>query len=293
MGKPSTWLLLACAGAGTCQSRPAPVDDALALLQAGVGSSGEREEPALEPGKPNARSMKLRNNTFNCWNFPDYCAPPFNCGAPKTKRSKRGLGASTAEGHANYQAWCDVFPNHAKAMVACVNGDLPKYSELMLQEHTERSTGVGKMNFSRIQAQYCFQVGHCNDTEVDVHTTPLQAEALCDQRWTHAAWAQQLTASEIYLAWQSGVNSGKIWRHARDQRKQQIDDGYSRALGKLTCAMGNYHCDVHYCKEVYCSNKAWQQEFPDLLWPEQQKKRRATRPGGRHGRPREQWPERW
>merc|ERR1740129_542360 len=97
------------------------------------------------------------------------------------------------------------------------------------------------MPVRELDASYCFIEGLCSDTEVTHDATPTDAEALCDKRypdWRSLGYAevQALGANASALSLAEGF----------------LDAAPSRTFGRLACAMGNYHCDVMYCKDTYC-----------------------------------------
>mmetsp|Transcript_137985 Transcript_137985/g.428843 ORF Transcript_137985/g.428843 Transcript_137985/m.428843 type:complete len:177 (-) Transcript_137985:119-649(-) len=167
----------------------------------------------------------------------------------------------TTNGHPNPKAWCKT--PYLKFAIECINEKNP-----LKAAHT--LYGVQSDKIRNLDAQYCFAAGHCNATSVDasryrafnrssitVNTTLEEMEAHCDG---------------IY---------GDVWKH-----KAILDFFHANADGvgrrneyaHLACAMGNWHCDVTYCREFYCSNETWQNTYGYLAVP-------GGKPNPRYPRP--------
>merc|ERR1719188_2256125 len=99
-------------------------------------------------------------------------------------------------------------------------------------------------------ASYCFLEGHCDNMDVNDNTTVAQGEEMCDKKYGNAAW----TAMGLDN-WEFNTMTRHTPLTTRDQ---------SRTYGKMSCAMGIFHCDVMACKAKYCTSKRSIRHFSSL-----------------------------
>mmetsp|Transcript_61068 Transcript_61068/g.137600 ORF Transcript_61068/g.137600 Transcript_61068/m.137600 type:complete len:176 (-) Transcript_61068:119-646(-) len=154
-------------------------------------------------------------------------------------------------------------------MVECAAGNLRRYGELMYAEQKGYSAKPRSVNISNIDAQYCFQWGHCNNTEVTESTTVAEMEQMCDARFGgRQEWTENFhLIGGLSRGILGGVFSGGIRTNLKHPMQVTVDMGFLTAFAKMACAMGNYHCDVVYCKQQYCSDPAWKAQYGHLSKP--------------------------
>mmetsp|Transcript_71334 Transcript_71334/g.162047 ORF Transcript_71334/g.162047 Transcript_71334/m.162047 type:complete len:325 (-) Transcript_71334:92-1066(-) len=257
-------------------------EDSMSLLQVSTGdvemdSAAEATQDLDESGSEDPHHkkfmIKLRDETFDCSKFPDYCRGPFNCHLPKVNTTDKGRGIATMDGHPNYQRWCKMFPRYSKPMTACVARDYQKYARLMESEHEEMGKARLKPHMLHVQSQLCFLAGHCNDTEVSESTTVADMERMCDNRWGHKSWTEYravagplAAAADSYQRGSLKLGPVLLGESFEGFKDVSVDGGVARSWAQLACGMGNYHCDVMYCKEKFCSDPDWKAKHAELSW---------------------------
>uniref|UniRef100_A0A7S2CWH9 Uncharacterized protein n=1 Tax=Alexandrium andersonii TaxID=327968 RepID=A0A7S2CWH9_9DINO len=233
------------------------VDDAAALIQV----SG-RDDPAPWP-KALARSLAgaavddTAGNILICTSYPELCVQPFDCGN-LTMREINDLKrhAMAPDGHANLQMWCAV-PMFAKYINTCiVRKDLVAAAHVQFKwamDHKDEGA-------DELDASYCFIEGHCKDTTVTSETTLEEADRLCDTRFGSGGWGR-----ESLEAIKKNEVKNFIRHPGSVSAKNGFQDrGMTTPLVKTACAMGNYHCDLIYCRETYCKTDYYIQKYSHL-----------------------------
>merc|ERR1711860_91314 len=79
-------------------------------------------------------------------------------------------------------------------------------------------------------------------------------EKMCDYRYGHEGWTQNFFPTDAMLA-QVSVIRDQLW----GLKVVSDENGFGEAsvtklFAKLACSMGNFHCDVSYCKHTFCKN---------------------------------------
>lgn len=154
---------------------------------------------------------------------------PALCEAPfdcgRSTETASSLMSMATQGHADLHLWC-VAPEYGTFIETClVDKDLVKAAWVLYNDTKAGKYGDGETDND---AKYCFLEGHCTNTAVTTSTTLEEAERMCDYRY--------------------GDNG---WTMSPDQAKS-------------ACAMGNFHCDVMYCKETYCTMPEYIKQFAHL-----------------------------
>jgi len=181
------------------------------------------------------------NRSRDCQDFPGTCAPPFTCENRDTARKPhRAARLATEEGRANIHSWCDYGPGYIRYAQQCAAGNMFHAAQELRKVQSERRRPDGSYPLLTMDAAYCFAAGHCNDTAVTLHTTILQAEAMCDARYTRRAW--------------TGVRPIAM---AASPKRRGVDSSWA----KVACAMGTFHCDIVYCRIYYCKDAEWKARF--------------------------------
>mmetsp|Transcript_53237 Transcript_53237/g.137668 ORF Transcript_53237/g.137668 Transcript_53237/m.137668 type:complete len:346 (+) Transcript_53237:72-1109(+) len=231
------------------------------------GSKTRDTEKIEEEEVGEAAEDKVQEPTVNCSEYPVFCDSKLNCsGNPITVAESVAWGKQlvTADGHANLRSWCMVYPMYATSVSKCIVEDSKlEYAQAMYKDQS-------KAQLTEADAVYCFVAGHCNNTEVTVNTTLQEAEGICSERygdrWKDVGWADfmgvvsraRAEMSSTKQAWSEGRAS---WSELVALARQEAEISAMAA-----CAMGNYQCDVFYCKVNYCQNDDYLQRFGNLSW---------------------------
>lgn len=189
----------------------------------------------------------------NCTETPALCQAPLNCDKNRVDYRETGRmllrHVATLDGHSNLRPWCwDGARSFATTLVqhCIVNHDLMTSAKKTFE--LQKKAGI-----DLIDASYCFKEKHCLDTKVTVNTTVAEAEKFCDEKYGHDAWAK--------LNLISGKPKSKYFT-----KETGFQDSATPAFfGKMACAMGNYHCDIMYCKETYCKDEFYVKKFEHYL----------------------------
>lgn len=255
-----SWLVvLAPSCVAAALSWQAPVEDTLSLVQGQVvqhldANFGETLGNWLRGVKNGwkKRHRRQRASRTNCTKHPVLCSDQMRCHTePETQNLHKRI--ATEGGHANLKSWCIDNGLFANTLVqhCIINGDLSKSGKLVFQQQVENGA-------DHLDASYCFLEKHCSNSRITANTTLSEAELACNERfgrnWTNVGFALMERQQRW---WQlSGVMNVKTGFHSREP---------TQAFSKLACAMGNYHCDVVYCKENYCQNEYYVKKYGHLL----------------------------
>mmetsp|Transcript_9459 Transcript_9459/g.25639 ORF Transcript_9459/g.25639 Transcript_9459/m.25639 type:complete len:250 (-) Transcript_9459:110-859(-) len=218
-------------------------DDLVALVQS--ASSKVHRTSADYDGSSALSRYNLSGlpTGVHCKDVPEACGPPFNCNMHTAVTMYSQITKST-DGHPNYNSWCHT--PYLEYALHCKNRNFPE-ATLSLTRTRERNPALFEMD-----GQYCFAAGHCDNMEVTEETTVDQMETMCDEIFGHAVW----------------TSKGLLDLFKAKAGKKRKDNEYAQ----LACAMGNFHCDVLYCKEKFCGVEHWKGKYghlaqPDPLYP--------------------------
>lgn len=204
---------------------------------------------------------------MNCSAFPTFCHPQVNCAAEPITAANRATWDSqlaTEDGHANLRSWCMVYPKYVTPLQKCViEGDPSGYSQATFA--TQQAA-----NLAMADAVYCFVAGHCNNTAVTANTTMLEAEGICDAKYGHDRWTSVGFQEFLGVLNRAQRTMAEQTRNLMDHRSSWADlvhlARHEADISAMTaCAMGNYHCDVMYCKETYCKSPYFIKKYGHLL----------------------------
>lgn len=190
---------------------------------------------------------------YNCTRHPTLCKDPINCHQPRNKADKEfnKLFPATADGHSNLKTWCFAKQYESNLVQEClVNRDLKKSAQQVFRDTVAH--GIGELDGS-----YCFIEGHCTNTAVNYNTSVQEAESMCDQRFGHDGWAK-FSYVEFYA-------TKKALKSTMDPRTGFHHPVLTKNFLRLACAMGNYHCDVIYCRDTYCKLPYYINKYSHLL----------------------------
>jgi len=192
---------------------------------------------------------------FDCQKHPKLCQAPFNC---QSWNMAEGVGYAfqgmAADGQPNLRTWC-MAPQYDDYIHACiVEKNLKKAGEIQFQWSLNQHSGTDEMDGS-----YCFIEGHCTNTAVSDNTTLEEARQMCDDRYGRSGWSDfgKLTKmlAVIPSMFKPGAHDPKTGFHSLEVTKVFL---------KAACAMGNYHCDVGYCRETYCKKPYYINKYQHL-----------------------------
>jgi len=209
--------------------------------------------------QPQARQQVKVKEVFNCSAYPEVCAEPFNCQhfcstANCTRpddliEASQMFGAIAIDGKPNLQSWCGSPAYHEYASQCIADRDLVKAAHT---QYDNTKAGMHGVSTFQLDGSYCFIDGHCLNQAVSKDTTSEEANAQCDARYGRTAWTtigDPLANESIAFA----AGYGKIMQQG-NQSNGFTGQEQTRGFLLLACAMGNYHCDVMYCKETYCKD---------------------------------------
>merc|ERR1719464_1789756 len=197
----------------------------------------------------------VARNEFDCEKYPDFCKPPFNCQYVEMGNNIM-FDVVAKNNHLNFQTFCYA-PQYYDYMTTCIQKkDLVAAAQIQFDRSTrEENKGVDELDGS-----YCFIEGHCSNEAVTENTTVEEAEEMCDARYGHADWAKFSMTKSPRAAMSLAL--GPLTHSRKNGFK---DRKITRMFLKLACAMGNYHCDVMYCKETYCKKEYYVEKYKHLL----------------------------
>uniref|UniRef100_A0A7S1RU05 Uncharacterized protein n=1 Tax=Alexandrium catenella TaxID=2925 RepID=A0A7S1RU05_ALECA len=220
-----------------------------ALLLPALAAAGLRAVAALRSesaaATATATASELAASRFfqkpvDCEAFPSVCHDgQFDCHMQRPGTVTQ-ITAPT-NGHANLNAICKM--KYLKSYSQCIQGDPVGAAETTYLMQDGHSGAVKKMD-----AQFCFAAGHCNNTAVTVNTTIEEMESMCDQIYGHETW----TKIGFTVMFTAMTKQGK--------------PGRFNPWSQMACAMGAWNCDIIYCREKICNDPNWKSEFGSLSW---------------------------
>jgi len=201
------------------------------------------------PGLPGAEP-------FNCSKHPKMCQEPFNCQTFSQAEVLLAMTTGLARyGKANLRSWC-IAPDYEDYIHTCiVKKDLVTAGEIQYNWTINKRDGIDELDGS-----YCFIEGHCSNTAVTNETTLEESYAMCDDRYGHDAWTK-FGRTDLVLPYVLAQRNPKSASHTNGFHNPTLVKGFLMAA----CAMGNYHCDVMYCKATYCKKPHYIERYSHLL----------------------------
>mmetsp|Transcript_18171 Transcript_18171/g.52949 ORF Transcript_18171/g.52949 Transcript_18171/m.52949 type:complete len:299 (+) Transcript_18171:73-969(+) len=265
-------------------------DDSSALLQS---TADVAQSMVMQTAVADIMRPKSVPSPVDCQAYPALCRAPFNCkqgdgqqpdltlGTPQDKSAHRTLVVmdthtasssgryATQDGHSNMNWFCGS--QEQFAMLECATGNLSGYGLIKSQERPRNQGNLVHRTIHEVHhdmlAQYCFNMGHCNDKEVSQGMTMLQGEAMCDKKYGHKAWANFTEGGMETSRFLSGLagtlkvdllTSGSL-------AKVTLGKPSAKTMGKMACAEGHFHCDVLLCKEHYCQDEGYWKKYHHRL----------------------------
>ncbi|CAJ1335551.1 unnamed protein product [Effrenium voratum] len=127
-----------------------------------------------------------------------------------------------------------------------------------------------KLKLVGADAIYCFVAGHCNNTEVTERTTMSEAEQVCNKRygsrWTEVGWTDFMAVLARALELGTTHQIPKEWKVTGWGSLVKLARREADISAMTACAMGNFQCDVAYCKMNYCDSPKFRAKFGNLSW---------------------------
>jgi len=194
--------------------------------------------------------------TKDCASYPAFCAAPFDC--HKTNRLELHGWARNgwaSEGRPNWKTWC-LDSRYAPYAGRCAAGDLAGAALLQFQRTTAGEYGEHTME---LDASACFMDGHCANAAVTSSTTVEEAVRMCDERFGRKAWSTFGSESSP-----PENRMGFALDGLTDYSNGFASVNQTRPYMLAACAMGNYHCDVMYCRH-YCGDERYVRKYGHLL----------------------------
>uniref|UniRef100_A0A7S2J980 Uncharacterized protein n=1 Tax=Alexandrium andersonii TaxID=327968 RepID=A0A7S2J980_9DINO len=227
-----------------------------AAMQVSSSRASSEEEGMLLKDFPRFSKM-FKITEFNCSHHPWMCKEPFNCqilpDKAEFKRTQKTM--ATPDGHANVKTWCGVPQYQPNLARHCIQEkDLKLSAERVHTATIKKRFGPFTLE---ADASYCFLEGHCTNTAVTYNTTMDEAERMCDFRYGHEGWAVNFGYDDI-------VKVGMVLPVSMTPMNGFFTAKATAPFVKAACAMGNYHCDVIYCKDSYCKDPHYQKKYGHL-----------------------------
>lgn len=237
----------------------------VALLQSGVRTQQriKHSQSLHQHRSAGILNQTVQDDGFDCDKYHHFCQEPFNCqpGAAHLFDTLSIAAGAWTQGLAhdgvNLHSWCAV-PDYQDFVHQClVEKDLVKAGHTQFEK--TKSGEFGEFVYL-MDGSYCFIEGHCLNTAVTENTTLAEASKMCDDRYGHERWT-------------SFGSSGS--KDTVDFIKNRTGADFSNGMsGKehttgfllAACAMGNYHCDVMYCKETYCKQEDLKEKYSHFLY---------------------------
>lgn len=225
----------------------------------------ERHEQTLADA---AEAEEKEKTAVDCAQYPMFCDPKVNCGAePLTDAEVERMSTqlATPDGRANPRSWCLAYPMYSTSVQKCIiEGDAVGYAKEMFLSQA-------KLDLLEADAVYCFVAGHCNSTAITPRTTMAEAEQVCDKvyghdQWTNVGWREFLGVLTRAIQLGTTRTIPPEWNVTSWEQIVALARHESRISALVGCAMGNYHCDVAYCKLNYCTSPEYRSKFGMLAW---------------------------
>jgi len=256
------WLLRAALGVTAFGAlSAASVEDTSVLVQSAVRShevaaaTSQRAE-LLRKLASGQLPPAFLNYKFDCKASPRLCEAPFFCDSfTPMELAKIPIEGLAPDGKPNLRLWC-IAPMYQNYMATCLaDKDLVKAAKVQFEWSLNQHNGVDEADGS-----YCFIEGHCSNTAVTNETTLEESVQMCDDRYGRTGWAAMGRADQAPKMLEMLAHPVPLDLHGGFH-----DAKTTTVFLKAACAMGNYHCDVVYCKETYCKNPHYVQRYGHLL----------------------------
>lgn len=202
----------------------------------------------------------------DCAQYSMFCDKKLKCAEePLTAGEKEAMDSQIAQaGKANLRSWCRAYPMYSTSVQKCiVEGSPDGYAEEMFRSQQ-------KLKLTGADAIYCFVAGHCNNTEVNETTTIEEASAFCDkhygERWTKIGWKDFMAVLARALEMGTTHQIPKEWNVTGWNSLMKLAHHEADISAMTACAMGNFQCDVAYCKKNYCTSPKYRAKFGNLSW---------------------------
>lgn len=245
-------------------------------LQQKLNSQEQHELTSTKRNTVEAESVehKHKSKAFDCEAHPKLCEAPFNCHETSFNSTFNYIESMTQPDSEipkfqptngpNLQDWC-LAPQHEDYIHEClverdlVNAGKIRYGQMKAGDH-----GPGTFE---LMGMLCFMEGHCSNRRVTSNTTLVEASQMCDERFGRTRWtsvgSSPQEAMEAVLPALANVSNPQ---DAIDMMNYTAEHGFSSReetteLVVQSCAAGHYHCEIMMCKETYCKDEYFINEY--------------------------------
>jgi len=202
---------------------------------------------------------------FDCAAHPKLCESPFECGSATLPSIIPNIFQGVAQNGPNLQLWCAAteYENYVSECLA--------KKDLVSAAHTQyNDTVAGRFGpfTHELDGSYCFIEGHCLNEAVSSTTTLEEAAQMCDDRYGHERWASfgnPLSQISMVRNVAPAIVGATLANLHGDPSGGFTGQSQTTDFLLAACAMGNYHCDVVYCKETYCKNEYYIKKYGHFL----------------------------
>jgi len=246
-----------------CSGGASKVDSSLALLQSDARSRprSTRSNLVFQHRVAGILNQNVRRDRFDCEKYPHMCQEPFNCHVVDPLPAFAGaVIQGVAHNGANLRFWC-LAPGYQDFVHQClVEKDLVKAGHTQFEQTKSGKFGE---HVYEVDGSYCFIEGHCLNTAVTENTTSAEASKMCDARFGHERWTSfgSLGSKDTLEFVKQKSDFFSKGNQSNGMPGNELTTGFLLAA----CAMGNYHCDVMYCRETYCKQKDLREKFSHFL----------------------------
>mmetsp|Transcript_9213 Transcript_9213/g.25762 ORF Transcript_9213/g.25762 Transcript_9213/m.25762 type:complete len:255 (-) Transcript_9213:64-828(-) len=213
------------------------VGDELGLVQRDARVHGD----AGRKGLRELGELAAHSRNFNCTAFPELCEAPFNC---QTFQGFERDWVLKGVRDASPRTWCTA-PQYHGYVDRCLGKNRDLVSAAKFQFGRTLAGDHGPY-CAEMDGSYCFIEGHCVNDEVTNQTTLEEASQMCDRRYGRERWAAWGAYWFPHADRIASVQVAEFGKHGFSSRSQ------TTPFLIAACAMGNFHCDIMYCKETYC-----------------------------------------
>jgi len=193
------------------------------------------------------------NTSAPCGEHPSLCNEPLACHGALNEEEIRSWHKkiATDDGKPNLRLWCHSdFAVLADSLVqeCLVNKDPLKSAHAVFE--AQKANGA-----TEADASYCFWEKHCNNEDVTSRTSMSEARNACDRKYGRESW-ESVSMKEMAILLRTFPNA---------DNQSFSGPELPNAFGRLSCAMGSFHCDVVYCQQTYCRMPNYIERYGHLL----------------------------
>lgn len=217
-----------------------------------LGHSGEAQIDASGDTKT-APVPQTNASSALCGEHPTLCKQPLDCSEPPSEEEIKSWHTTIVkeDGQPNLRLWCHSdFTVLADSLVqeCLVNKDPVKGALAVFELQKTRAA-------TEADASYCFWEKFCSNQDVTPKTSLLEARNACDSKYGRESWTS-VNMKEMAVLLSTFPNA---------ENESFSGPELPSAFGRLSCAMGNFHCDAVYCQQTYCKMPQYIEKYGHLL----------------------------